>query len=121
MYTDAVTRTKIVKLIQDKAHTDSDYRERCFNDPAGVLTEASREVLGDSDFSFPEGTEFEVKSEPLDTVYLVIPEAPASAGELSLDELETAAGGRLRPGREEDDEVEGGNNNNTRRSCGGLW
>jgi hypothetical protein len=116
MYTDAVTRTRIVKSIHEKAQTDSDYRERCFSDPEGVLTEASREVLG-ADFSFPEGTQFETMSEPVDTIYLVIPEAPAAAGELSLDELETAAGGRLRPGPGGGDEVQGGNNNNTRRRC----
>jgi len=120
MYTDAVTRSRILKSILENAQSDSDYRERCMSDPGGVLTEASREVFGD-DFSFPEGTQFEVISEPLDKVCLVIPEAPAAAGELSLDELETAAGGRLRPGRDEGDEVEGGNNNNTERRCGGLW
>jgi hypothetical protein len=116
MYTDAVTRTRIVKSIHEKAQSDSDYRERCFNDPEGVLTEAAQEFLG-ADFSFPEGTQFETKSEPLNKVYLVIPEAPASAGELSLDELESAAGGRGRPAPIGGDDVEGGNNNNTNRRC----
>jgi hypothetical protein len=117
MHTDAVTRSRILKSILEKAQSDSDYRERCFSDPGAVLTEASQEVFGD-DFSFPEGTQFEAISEPLDKLCLVIPEAPAAAGELSLDELETAAGGRLRPGPRGDDEVEGGNNNNTNRRCG---
>jgi hypothetical protein len=117
MHADATTRSQIVKSILEHVQNDPDFRERCINEPEGVLTEACREVLG-ANFSFPEGTQFEIITEPLNKVCLVIPEASAAAGELSLDELQSAAGGRGKPPLSSvgDDMIMGDEINN-KRSC----
>jgi hypothetical protein len=74
------------KLI-DRAMKDAAFREELVRDPKAVF---ARE-LG---ISVPDSIHVQVLEESSTTVYLVLPQAPASAGtELSDQELEAVAGG----------------------------
>ncbi len=73
----------IAKIIA-RAWREADYKARLKADPHAVLAESGVEV--------PAGTAVKVQEDTNNTVHLVLPLRPP--GDLSMEELERAAGGR---------------------------
>ena len=70
-----------------RAWTDAAYKSKLTNDPHAALAEVGVEV--------PAGTTVKVVENTADTQHLVLPMTPAEAGEISMDELESMAGGTM--------------------------
>ncbi len=68
-----------------RAWTDTDYKAKLLSDPRAALAEAGVDVRA--------GVTVKVVENNSDTHHLVLPAAPAEAGELSESELEGVAAG----------------------------
>ncbi len=73
-----------------RAWQDADFKARLLSDPHSALAEEGIEI----DSSRP----IEVVETAADAYVLVLPEPPANAGELSLEDLREVAGGGSSPG-----------------------
>ncbi len=76
-----------IKKATARAWADAAYKAKLLNDPHAALAEAGVEV--------PTGTTVKVVENTADTEHLVLPEAPPTIGEISMDELESVAGGTM--------------------------
>ncbi|MGF1470884.1 MAG: NHLP leader peptide family RiPP precursor [Rubrobacteraceae bacterium] len=81
------------QLIAQRSLEDEELRQRLLDDPKAAV----EQEMGTS---LPEGLEIRAVEETQDTVYLVLPPKPqgiAEGGQLSVQELESMAGGGWHP------------------------
>jgi hypothetical protein len=81
-------RAEMERTLVQRSMEDDSFRQRLLDDPKAAV----EQELGSQ---LPEGVEVRVVEESADTIYLVLPFAPAvgEGGELSDRELEAVAGG----------------------------
>ncbi|NES87333.1 MAG: NHLP leader peptide family natural product precursor [Moorea sp. SIO2B7] len=82
-------RIGIESTLISKAWEDEDFKAELLQDPKGVF---EREFEAD----IPDSINVTVYEETADNLYLVLPMKPSTEGELSDQELEAVAGGKIR-------------------------
>jgi hypothetical protein len=82
-------RAEIERTIVQRSLQDEDFRRRLLDDPKAAVEQELGKRL-------PEGVQVRVVEETAETIYLVLPGASpvGEGGELSDEELQSAAGGR---------------------------
>jgi hypothetical protein len=84
------TRAEIERTLVQRSLQDEDFRRRLLDDPKAAVEQELGKRL-------PEGVQVRVVEETAETIYLVLPGASpvGEGGELSDEQLQSAAGGRF--------------------------
>jgi hypothetical protein len=84
---DQATHDKLRAQLIAKTWSDADFKAQLLRNP--------KQTMQDMGFEIPEGVSVEVHEETPEKWLVFLPPAPSSDGELSVEELESVAGGQI--------------------------